>query len=299
MNAVGVVILHREHWPEVGDTIRSVLDNGVAPESIVVVDNASARATTDAMRRAFPSLPVVGLTTNAGYAAAMNVGMRTWPDRDTLLLTHDCVLGEGALERLHASFQDPRVGIAGPLLGVRSAPDVVWSAGGVFEAPRQIVHRAFGEPVDCWRDRPTAEVDWLDGACLLVRHGVVRDVGPLDVRYFLYFEETDFTFRARRAGWQVACVTGALAWQEPSARPEALYVRNRLQFLWRQVSRRAAMHQARHEVRRVLRLVSSPDAARRRRGRLAALGVLATVWPADAEKLYRVSMGERRARTAG
>jgi len=132
-----------------------------------------------------------------------------------------------------------------------------------------------------------------------VRGDALRAVGGFDENYFLYFEETDFSFRLRRAGWRVVCIRDAVAGQEPGERPEALYVRNRLRFLARQVSRRAALRQALHELRRIARLTLSQDAERRRRGVLAARGVLASVWPADPPTLYALSSrsDERRART--
>jgi hypothetical protein len=87
------------------------------------------------------------------------------------LVTHECVLAPDALERLEQTLRaDPRCAVAAPLLGLRNSPNEVWSAGGQVEAwtgrpwhTREPAHMA------SWQARPPAEVDWLDGAVLLVR----------------------------------------------------------------------------------------------------------------------------------
>jgi GT2 family glycosyltransferase len=302
MHDLGVVILHHDRWPGVLATIESVIANGVDPESIVVVDNASPSDALGALRRADPRVEVIALPRNNGYAAGMNAGLRRWPDRDVLLLTHDCVLEPGALAELRAPLADPTVGVAGPLLCLRSDPDVVWSAGGRYDG-RRITHRFFRTPRSSLPEATTVDVDWLDGACLLLRRDAIDAIdaghagGPFDERYFLYFEETDLAFRLRRARYRVVCARRAVAEQEPSPRPEALFVRNQLRFLQRQVSTRAALRRAAHEMRRVARLLLSRDPEWRRRGALVARGVVGWLRGTDPRALYELSRGERPART--
>jgi GT2 family glycosyltransferase len=299
MHDLGVVILHHDRWPGVLATIESVIANGVDPESIVVVDNASPSDALAALRRADPRVEVIALPRNDGYAVGMNAGLRRWPDRDVLVLTHDCVLELGALAELRAPLADPTVGMAGPLLCLRSDPDVVWSAGGRYDG-RRITHRGFRTPRSSLPEPTTVDVDWLDGACLVLRRDALDAVGPFDEHYFLYFEETDLAFRLRRAGYRVVCARRAVAEQEPSPRPEALFVRNQLRFLQRQVSTRAALRRAAHEMRRVARLLLSRDRAWRRRGVLVSRGVVGWLRGTDPRALYELSSGgvPRRAASA-
>ncbi|HOG30230.1 MAG TPA: glycosyltransferase family 2 protein, partial [Vicinamibacterales bacterium] len=59
-------------------------------------------------------------------------------------------------------------------------------------------------------DWPEArDVDWVDGACLMIRREVIDRIGPLDEQFFLYAEELDWCFNARKAGWRVAAVPAA------------------------------------------------------------------------------------------
>ena len=57
--------------------------------------------------------------------------------------------------------------------------------------------------------RDTREVDWVDGACFMIRREVIEQIGPLDEQYFLYAEELDWCFNARKAGWAIAAVPAA------------------------------------------------------------------------------------------
>src|SRR5438552_12985576 len=96
-----------------------------------------------------------------------------------------------------------------------------------------IGHLHDGDATALHVDDEPLEVQWLDGACLLVRRTVFDGVGLFDDGFFLYYEETDFAARASRAGWRIECVPRAVVSQRPGRLPRALWVRNRLRFLWR------------------------------------------------------------------
>jgi GT2 family glycosyltransferase len=222
--------LHYRNWPAVAETLRALAGQTRAPDHVLLVDNASADGSVAALKAAFPALAVLELDRNDGYAAGMNAGAGRMPDDIDflLLLTHECVLAPDALDNLVLTLrEDPGCAIAGPLLGLRSAPDTVWSAGGRLAGwigqPR---HIRWPARISGWRDRPPVEVDWLDGAALLVRADAFRRVGGLDETYFLYYEELDLCLRVRRAGYTLRCVPAAAAWQEPGNASPYLDARN-------------------------------------------------------------------------
>src|SRR5438045_1858123 len=102
MSGFGVVILHYRHWPGVSATIEAVLAEGVQPEHIRIIDNASRDGSVESLRDAFPHLApsIIELAYNNGYAAGMNAGIRALGDRDVLLLTHETVVGRGTIATL-------------------------------------------------------------------------------------------------------------------------------------------------------------------------------------------------------
>jgi GT2 family glycosyltransferase len=290
MTATGVVVLHYRNWPAVAECVESVLAEGVAPEAVRIVDNASGDGSVDEIRRAFPSVVVLELPENGGYAAGMNAGIAQFPDVEhVLLVTNDCVLVEGALHALLRAIEvDGRIGIVGPLLALRSDPTRVFSAGGTLYGPRLATgHTGAGEPVEQWFGAPPHDAAYVDGACLLARTRALRALGGFDEGYFMYFEEADLARRAVRAGWRVVCTRDALALQEPGPRPEALWTRNRLRFLRRNAGRFVAARECAVDVAGIVRRLLSTDPDARDLAFQRLQGVVAPLTRTSPEHLAR------------
>ncbi|MDD3643845.1 MAG: glycosyltransferase, partial [Candidatus Krumholzibacteria bacterium] len=186
----------------------------VASETIIV-DNASSDGTPDRVRSRFPRATVMAGAVNRGYSKGVNAGMRTSSGRCILVLNPDIEVTEGSIDRL-VSFMDahPRAGIAGAKL--------LWPDGRVqpscraFYTVRALLlrrtflgrlfprARALREHLMSDYDHGTARtVDWVIGGCMMVRREALEAVGPMDERFFLYFEDTDWCFRMRQHGWEV------------------------------------------------------------------------------------------------
>lgn len=229
-------MLHHRYWPGMADTLEALLAQSTPPTEVVVVDNASDQHSRSAIGERFPDVRIVASPENVGYSAGMNLGIASL-DRDdldaVLLLTHDCVLAENAVEQLTERLNsNGRVGAVGPLIARRSDPTAVFSAGGRIDGPGwNIRHGRSPNDVGSWSDRPPHVVDWIDGCCMAIRTEALADVGPLDERYFLYYEDVDYGLRLREAGWSVECVPAAVAWQEPGRLSVYLFTKNRLRLL--------------------------------------------------------------------
>ena len=231
---VAVVVLHYRNWPGIRRTLDAVLEQGVDPTEVTIVDNASGDGSVREIEANYASMNRIELDANGGYAAGMNQGLRACASSydAALLLTHDCVLGEGALELLKSRLRsDERLGAVGPLLAWRSAPDRVFSGGGTLLAPAYDPdHLWWRDEVSLHADEPPREVQWLDGACVLLRTAVFESLGGFDEGYFLYFEEVDYLAvgaksglasrvppgRRRMAGAELPRSTGAVGPESPS-----------------------------------------------------------------------------------
>jgi GT2 family glycosyltransferase len=231
---IGVVVLHYRFWPGVIETLDALAQQDHPIERIVVVDNCSADGSA-AQLRDRPGIDLVEATVNDGYAAGMNLGIRTLAPEHVdavLLLTHEAVLSLEGLSALANELDaDPELGAVGPLLTWRNNPDRVYSAGVSIDPRSWSTHHVGAtDPVRTWRERGPQPVDSLDGAAVLIRREAIESTGQFNENYFMYFEEADYFVRMRRRGWAVACVPAALAVQQPGVPPHALWVRNSLRF---------------------------------------------------------------------
>ncbi|MDH4321355.1 MAG: glycosyltransferase family 2 protein [Desulfobulbaceae bacterium] len=183
---------------------------------VFVVDNASADDSVAMVREQFPSVIVIANDTNRGFAAANNLAFRRMQGRYALLLNSDTVLTDGAISTLFGFMEEnSEVGMCcGQLLNedgsrqnsIANFPSV-WPLlcnetllrlllPAKFPSKRQV----YSEPV---------EVDSCIGACMLVRKAAMDVVGLLDERFFFYFEETDWAYRFKKAGWRICLVPQA------------------------------------------------------------------------------------------
>ncbi len=202
--------------------IRSIEENASIYETeIIVVDNASVDGGPEEVARHFPHVRVIENDTNAGYSRGVNRGIRESAGEFFLILNPDILVHEGALDRLveHAAANSD-VAIVGPKLLNRDGT-VQYSCRRfytirTFLYRRTPLGRFFPDsPVlrdhlmlD-WDHETNRDVDWMLGACLLVRRSAVDDVGLMDERFFLYFEDVDWCYRMKAHGWRVVYVADA------------------------------------------------------------------------------------------
>lgn len=267
---LGAVVLHHRSWPTVAATLDALLAQMSEPGRVVVVDNASADGSVEHIRERYGHVEIVVASSNGGYAAGMNLGIRHLPrEVDTVvLLTHECVLERGSLPQLVGRLSERQdVGIVGPLLVWSDSPDRVWSAGGVTVGPNlRLEHDNVPEDRSSWTSRSPRRVPWVDGACVVARRDLIDRLGGLDEQYFLYMEEADLMLRAAALGWVTECVPSAVARQSSAGLPIHLFFRNRMLFV-RRHARQSLPVEVRQLVRRIVGL------ARHRHTRRAA-------WPA-------------------
>lgn len=232
MSSTRIVIVNYRTAGLVADCLRSLVPEVQANPDIriTLVDggsgDGSAEQLADIVREeGWGSwVELLLLAENRGFSAGNNAALRPLlaainPPDYVLLLNPDTVAGSGAVRAL-IEFMDthPRVGVAGSRLEdpdgtpQRSAfrfPTVAGEfEGGVrLGLVSRLLHRSVVAPPVLDVAHPT---DWVAGASMIIRWPVVATIGLLDENFFLYYEETDYCLRARRAGW--AC------WYVPESR---------------------------------------------------------------------------------
>jgi N-acetylglucosaminyl-diphospho-decaprenol L-rhamnosyltransferase len=186
----------------------------------IVVDNGSTDGTVELVRQRFTEARLVEQE-NVGMGGGNNAGMRLASGRYFLLLNSDAWVVDDAIDQL-ARFADeyPDAAIVGPRLlnpdgslqrSARSFP-TFWRLATEYLflrklAPRSRALNAFYE--GGFDHDEVRDVDWLFGACLLVRRDAADEVGLFDEDFFMFSEETDWCYRFRQAGWKVYFFPGA------------------------------------------------------------------------------------------
>jgi len=196
--------------------LRSVYDNASGIEfEVIVVDNASTNGTAVMVERCFPNVRLIVNSANRFFGRASNQAIQVSHGRHVLLLNADTLVLPRALPLLVA-FLDahPEVGMVGPRL--------LNSDGTLQVSCNRFPSVAFGllevlainqhwpqNPILRWHtygnwDRGTTQpVDAVSGACMMARGSAIKEVGLLDERFKMYFEEDDWCFRFREAGWMI------------------------------------------------------------------------------------------------
>ncbi len=188
---------------------------------IIVVDNASGDRIGQILAQDFKEVKFIRAKANRGFSAGYNLGLKEAQGRYLLLLNADIAVLDNAILKM-CQFMDehPRVGLAGPKL-LNPDGTVQMSA---FQFPSfwtplyrrtllgrlPFAQRAIREYLmSDWDHAESRSVDWVLGGCMIVRREARQQVGLLDERFFIYFDDIDWCRRFWQAGWQVYYIASA------------------------------------------------------------------------------------------
>jgi len=211
------VVLNWNNLPDTLECVDSLQRSDYSNLAVRVVDNGSREDPSAVLHERYPNVGVLRNPRNLGYGGGNNVGLKCAIDESAayiLLLNNDVVVAPDCVRRLVAAAEaDSRIGMATPKVFYYDRPtDVYWEGGTVDWKSGDLPHDSRGLPVAAG----IVKSEWLTGCSLLVRAATIREVGLLDERYFLYFEDADWSVRAARRGWTNAVVLGAHAWHKVS-----------------------------------------------------------------------------------
>jgi len=233
---VTVVVVNWNGGHLLQECLRSVVGDAAGSDvEIVLVDNASTDGSDEEAQRSFPGVRVVRRTSNGGFAAGANAGIRASSGAYVVLVNNDARVRPGFLAAITAPLADAAGEDVGAVTGrvllagrYRPAPDGTppgdalvghdgrrWlrSAPGdpgvelVNSTGNQMTRSGNGRDRD-WlaaADSPPAERDvfGLNGGCAALRRSALDQVGLFDETLFMYYEDTDLSWRLRRAGWRI------------------------------------------------------------------------------------------------
>lgn len=219
---LSIIILNYKTRGLVKQCIRNVMASTAGLDyEIIVVDNGSNDGCEQMLKENFPGIKFIQTGKNLGFAAGNNVGIKEAKGKYILVLTADVTVTEGSIEKMVEHMEkNPQTGLAGPKI---INPDGSYQITcRTFQTPQIILYRR--TPLGYLKfaknelakhlmsdfDRQTnREVDWVMGACMIVRKSALDKVGLFDERFFFYVEDMDWCRRFWANGYKVMYIADA------------------------------------------------------------------------------------------
>jgi GT2 family glycosyltransferase len=205
---LAIIIASHNTRNDLQNCLRSLHEHAPSiSHEIVVVDNASADGSVDAVKLSWPNVRIIPMPTNVGFARANNAGMRQTRSELLLLLNSDTVVPAGSIDALVRALRDlPAASIVGPrLVDEHGNPEL--SFGKMISPLSELRQKAVTTVASLRRIASLTSqvrlVDWVSAACLLVRRADAERAGLFDERYFMYCEDVDFCAAVRAQGGRV------------------------------------------------------------------------------------------------
>ena len=235
---ISVIVLTWNGAAYVEECLVALLAQDYPAFEVIVVDNGSSDGTPDLVAERFPGVKLVRNSCNLGFAAGNNAGLQAARGDLLVLLNQDTEVHRGWLTALAQAFDDPAIGIAGCKL--LYPDDTIQHAGGYLYGPRGESDHVGRHAPDDGRFDQLADADFVSAAALAIRRTTLQQIGPLDEEFApAYYEDVDWCYRARTAGFRVIYQPRAVVTHLESATKLASHERKfalhqgRLRFLFK------------------------------------------------------------------
>jgi GT2 family glycosyltransferase len=210
---VAILVLNWNAWEITCDCLRSLAHLDYDNYEVAVIDNGSTDGSVQKLRHQFANLTMLENGANLGFAAGNNVGVRYALERGAqyiFLLNNDTVVSPSCVSAMVRIAQsDSKIGILNPKIYYSDPPDRIWYAGGSFSPWFGFARHNGMKKRSCDVRGSTREVTFITGCAFLIKAEVIRRIGLLDESFFMVCEDTDWSIRARRAGFKAVYVAEA------------------------------------------------------------------------------------------
>jgi GT2 family glycosyltransferase len=219
--------------------------------SIIVVDNGSSDDSVKVIQKTYPRVTVLSTGRNLGFTGGNNIGIDYALSHSAdfvWLLNNDTIVDKNVLLFISV-FDDPSIGACGNKIYFAKDHEyhhdrytnaqrghVIWYAGGKVDWENMYASHRGVDEVDHGQYNHPEETQFITGCSFVVRSSVIKKVGKLDDRFYLYLEDLDWSLRIQHAGWKTYYAPMSIVWHVnagSSGRPgnqlhEYYFTRNRL-----------------------------------------------------------------------
>lgn len=257
LKKVAIVILNWNGCQLMEKFLPSVIAHSPSELSeVVVADNGSTDNSIAMLKEKFPSVRLIQLDKNYGFAEGYNQAIKQIDNEYTVLLNSDVEVTPGWLEApLSALEADPTIAAAQPKIRAQRHKDYfeyAGAAGGYMDiygypfCRGRVLHVV---EKDNGQYDTTADLLWATGACLFIRTAIYKEVDGLDADFFAHQEEIDMCWRLRSRGYRLVCTPSSVVYhvggatlQVESPRKTFLNFRNNLLMLYKNLSEKELKH---------------------------------------------------------
>jgi GT2 family glycosyltransferase len=223
MKVSALLINHNSHGT-ILKSIRSLLEQGIPLEKIVVVDNASTDGDPERIRQLFPNVNVIELKENKGPSAARNHGLGVLSSDMVLLVDDDIYLTKGALASMVNAHLETGAAVICPRIILYPETDVIHCDGASVHFTGTLSLSHVYHPHTDHPPQRNAVKNFI-GACLLVDQRQLENLLIFDEDYFFYFEDMELSFRLSALGHKILCEENAVVHHERGEGTENLSFR--------------------------------------------------------------------------
>ncbi|MBI2617161.1 glycosyltransferase family 2 protein [Candidatus Gottesmanbacteria bacterium] len=217
MNTVSVVIVHYKNTEDTMEAV-SVLTSYQKKFSTIIIANSPLQGSQIIKKN--NSIHIIEPGMNTGFSQGNNLGIKKAMElgsQTIILINNDTIFSVESLEKLITfAYCDRSIGIVSPKIYFAKGYEfhknrykefekgkVLWYAGGVIDWNNMYPSHNGVDEVDHGQYERFCDTDFATGCCMLVKREVIETIGLFDEKYFLYFEDVDYSLRARREGFRI------------------------------------------------------------------------------------------------
>lgn len=211
--SLAIIIVSWNSYEVTAPCLESLRQLEYSDFEVIVVDNGSNDNSLEKFRSNFPEVTLLSNKENMGFTGGNNTGIQYALDKDKdliMLLNNDTVVTKEfatiLVKRLSNSLD---IGAIQPKIMYNQERDIIWNAGGILNEFFLLTKPIGLDEKDKGQYDEPREIDWVTGCCFLVRSNVVKEIGLLDQKFFIYYEDSDWSLKIRKRGYKL--------WYEPNS----------------------------------------------------------------------------------
>jgi GT2 family glycosyltransferase len=205
--SLAIVIVNWNSFDVTQNCLASLRSIDYPNYKIIVVDNGSNDSSGDKLKSEFPEIILLKNEENLGFTGGNNTGIEFALNNDlelVMLLNNDTIVTPKFATNLVTFLQqDVNIGAIQPKIMFNQEREIIWNAGSSFSKVWHLTKTIGMGEFDKGDYDTQREIPWVTGCCFLTKSSIIREIGKLDDCFFIYYEDTDWSFRIKQKGYKL------------------------------------------------------------------------------------------------